>query len=173
MSKCNGKLPKKRGAKPLWDTLEIDRRLPQIEKWYQDGLTDKDVAHNLRISHTTLNKWKKENVAFLASLKRGKSLADERVVNALYQRAIGYEKEEDVIFQYQGKPVVVRTIKYHPPDATSMIFWLKNRQPDKWRDKQEIEMDIRKQIEEEFDGRPWDLIEEAKKILIEASGGSS
>jgi len=26
-----------------------------------------------------------------------------------------------------------------PPDPTSMIFYLKNRRPDRWRDKQEVE----------------------------------
>ena len=29
--------------------------------------------------------------------------------------------------------------KHYAPDATAAIFWLKNRQPDKWRDKQEVE----------------------------------
>jgi hypothetical protein len=26
------------------------------------------------------------------------------------------------------------------PDATSMIFWLKNRRPERWRDKQSIDL---------------------------------
>ena len=28
---------------------------------------------------------------------------------------------------------------YIPPQTTAQIFWLKNRQPKKWRDKQEID----------------------------------
>ena len=34
-------------------------------------------------------------------------------------------------------PVFADFIEHFPPDPTSMIFWLKNRQPDKWRDKRE------------------------------------
>jgi len=30
-------------------------------------------------------------------------------------------------------------IKYYPPDPVSIIFWLKNRKPEQWRDKQEAE----------------------------------
>lgn len=34
-------------------------------------------------------------------------------------------------------PVYAPFVEHYPPDATSMIFWLKNRQPDKWRDKRD------------------------------------
>ena len=30
-------------------------------------------------------------------------------------------------------------VKHIPPDTTAQIFWLKNRRPDRWRDKQQIE----------------------------------
>ena len=51
-------------------------------------------------------------------------------------RLLGHQ--EEVIMQYQGKPIRVKTTKHYPPDPTSMIFYLKNRRPDRWRDKQEL-----------------------------------
>lgn len=35
-----------------------------------------------------------------------------------------------------------------PPDTTSCIFWLKNRQKDKWRDKTEQEVTVNDGIAE-------------------------
>jgi len=104
------------------------------------GAKDKEIADILGIAESTLNLWKQEHAEFSESLKRGKDEADANVANRLYQRAMGYEHPEDQIFQYQGKPVIVPTIKHYPPDPTAAIFWLKNRQRGKWSDKQEIEL---------------------------------
>ena len=61
------------------------------------------------------------------------------MASRLYKRAIGYEHDEDKIFNNQGEPLIVPTTKHVQPDTTAAIFWLKNRQPARWRDKQEIE----------------------------------
>jgi hypothetical protein len=89
------------------------------------GATDKDMADAFDVSEVTLNAWKQSHPEFLKSLKEGKLLADARVSTALYTRATGYEKND----------------KHYPPDTTACIFWLKNRQPDKWRDKTEVATD--------------------------------
>jgi hypothetical protein len=34
----------------------------------------------------------------------------------------------------------MEVVKHYPPDPTAAIFWLKNRQKDKWRDKREEEV---------------------------------
>jgi hypothetical protein len=103
------------------------------------GATDKELAECFSVSEKTINNWKKTHKEFDSALKGGKIEADSRVSRRLYERAMGYEVKEDVIFQYQGKPVIVPTVKKYPPDPTSMIFWLKNRQRTRWRDKQDIE----------------------------------
>ena len=50
---------------------------------------------------------------------------------------MGYEHKEDKIFNNNGEALVVGTTKYYAPDTTAAIFWLKNRQPELWRDKPE------------------------------------
>jgi hypothetical protein len=111
----------------------------QAEKLCRLGATDVQLAEFFHVSEVTLNAWKKKYPEFLQSLKDGKEIADSVVVKSLFQRAKGYEHPEDKIFNNNGEPLVVPTIKHYPPDTTAAIFWLKNRDPVRWRDTQHIE----------------------------------
>jgi len=104
------------------------------------GASDKDLADFFYVEESTINNWKIAHPEFLESIKRGKELADANVASRLYSRATGYEQKTDKIFQFQGDPVIVPTVEHIAPDTTAAIFWLKNRRPKDWRDKQEIEM---------------------------------
>jgi DNA-binding XRE family transcriptional regulator len=104
------------------------------------GATDAELADFFNVTESTLNLWKKNHKEFSESLKSGKYIADAEVANKLYHRALGYSHEEDKIFQYEGQPVVVPTIKHYAPDPTSAIFWLKNRQREKWTDSSKVEV---------------------------------
>lgn len=112
--------------------------LEQVRMLATRGWTDAQMAEFFHVNPDTWHEWKKVHPEFSESLKDWKLEADNRVERALYERAIGYEHPEDKIFQYEGRPVVVATVKHYPPDTPAGIFWLKNRQPDKWRDKQEL-----------------------------------
>jgi len=103
------------------------------------GYIDEQIAEKLRICRKTLTNWKNAHPEFKKALNSGKSQVDDQVESALLKRALGYEIEEDKIMQYMGDPVIVPTLKHYPPEVIACIFWLKNRRPDKWRDKQEIE----------------------------------
>ena len=104
------------------------------------GLTDKEMAVCCQVDASTFEKWKKAHPDFFLSLNDCKALADHEVERSLYERACGYSHPEDKIFNNNGEPLIVKTIKHYPPDPTAMIFWLKNRQPQNWRDKQEVEV---------------------------------
>ena len=121
-----------------------------IEGWARDGLTDEQIAHNMGCAYSTFREWLKRFPALSAALKKGKAPVDYEVENALYKRATGYTVK-------LKKPIKVKTTKrvtgkgevteerieyadeeqYIPPDTTAQIFWLKNRRPDKWRDKRD------------------------------------
>lgn len=105
------------------------------------GATDKDLADLFDVSQSTIDNWKIEHPEFLGSIKKGKEILDSQVEHSLYQRAMGYETYEDKTVYNNGESHIVRVVKQHPPDTTACIFWLKNRRPAQWRDKQEIEMD--------------------------------
>lgn len=106
------------------------------------GLTDRQIAEKLGITESTINKWKIDYPVFSESLKRGKEAPDDMVEASLFKRAIGFENEKAVkIFMpaNAGGPVYAPYTEIVHPDVTACIFWLKNRRPDRWRDKQEIE----------------------------------
>jgi DNA-binding XRE family transcriptional regulator len=103
------------------------------------GHTDEELGEFFEVSETTINNWKNEYPDFLESIKKGKQIADGNVVASLYNRALGYSHPDVDIKVIEGKIVETDLIKHYPPDATSAIFWLKNRQPKKWRDKQDIQ----------------------------------
>ena len=103
------------------------------------GATDKELADFFETTEQTINAWKKNHKEFFESLKRGKYQADSEVAQKLFHRAKGYSHPEDKIFNNDGMPLIVPTIKHYPPDTTAAIFWLKNRQSKKWRDKQDIQ----------------------------------
>ena len=123
--------------------------LIKLEAWARDGLTDTQIAHNMGISLSTFYEWKKKYPEMSDSLKKGKEVVDILVENALLKRALGYEYKETIEELYEipgtvgedGKPKqrkhIKRITKYVQPDVTAQIFWLKNRKPDLWRDKQE------------------------------------
>lgn len=120
------------------DWLEKDK-LILLEGWARNGLTDEQIAKNIGINRTTLYDWKKKEINIADALKKGKEVVDFEVENALLKKALGYTitlKEEKL-----DKDGCIHTLEkdvHIPPDTTAQIFWLKNRQVKKWRDKVEI-----------------------------------
>jgi hypothetical protein len=111
----------------------------QAEKLCKLGATDMEIADFFEVNVATLNRWKAEHEEFCASIKSGKSEADERVERSLFARANGFEHDDTDIRVVDGAVVQTPIRKHYPPDTTAAIFWLKNRRPGDWRDKQEVE----------------------------------
>lgn len=116
--------------------------LLKIEGWARDGLIDEQIAKNIGIRAGTLYEWKNRFPEFSEALKRGKEVVDREVENALLKRALGYEYTETTREAVQDPnsgevkmQVTKKVTKQVAPDTTAQIFWLKNRKPDKWRDK--------------------------------------
>lgn len=86
--------------------------LIRLEGWARDGLTDEQIAKNMGIATGTLYDWKARFEEISEALKKGKEVVDYEVENALVKEALS-------------------------GNVTAIIFWLKNRRPDKWRDKPE------------------------------------
>lgn len=119
-----------------------DDGLTLIKGWARAGLTDKEIAENMKIAYSTFRVWRDKNSALSAALKESKDIADFNVENSLYKRANGYEYTE-VTKEIKMNPktgnyelmITKEVTKQIVPDTTAQIFWLKNRQPDKWREK--------------------------------------
>ena len=116
--------------KPEYDKLAYDYSLL--------GATDAIMAGYFDVCEATFNNWKIEHPSFLESLKKGKAEADVVVAKSLYKRAQGFQYDE---ITCENGVETKRVTKMVTADPTSMIFWLKNRQPAAWRDKQEVQVD--------------------------------
>ena len=113
-----------------------------IESYARDGLSDEQIAQKVGISAKTLYEWENRFSEIRKAIKRGKAPVDVAVENALYKSAIGFTKT-------LRKPIKVREKNgaehveyadeevYFPPMVSAQIFWLKNRKPDRWKDKPE------------------------------------
>lgn len=109
------------------------------------GLTVKEISEELGVAKSTICKWVSENEELSDALNEGRDYADTKVEESLYKRAIGYsytEKKTIVGVGQKGgeqKPARIEiTEKFLPADTTACIFWLKNRNPQLWRERQDI-----------------------------------
>jgi hypothetical protein len=104
------------------------------------GATDNDLAKFFDVDVSTISNWKSSHSEFLEAIKSGKDEADANVAKSLYQRALGYSHPDLDLRVANGEIVETPIIKHYPPETTAAIFWLKNRQREKWRDKVEQEL---------------------------------
>lgn len=132
-------------AKSKYESI-IKPKLIVIEGWARNGLTIEQIAKNLGISKVTFYKYMNEHVELSEHLKKGKEVVDIEVENALLKRALGYKYEEVTKELLKNKKTgkeelrVTKVVtKEVQPDTTAQIFWLKNRRPEDWRDKKDIE----------------------------------
>lgn len=143
-----------------------------LEGWAREGLTDLQIAAKMGIASTTYYRWQQEHKEIREAVKKGKAPVDTQVENALLKRALGYEYIETVTDytlsetekDENGNPKKiiknVRTTKKHvAPDVGAQAFWLKNRRPDRWREKREEQIQVT--------GADYSLLDEVQKAVSE------
>lgn len=141
--------PKHPGGRP---TLYKDEYVDQAYKLCLLGATDEELAGFFEVNEDTIYEWKNKHEEFSDSIKKAKLIADATIANRLFERAKGCvinvqqaiklttkELKGDKLEQHEHVEVV-DLLQEVPPDTTAAIFWLKNRQPSKWRDKVQTEL---------------------------------
>lgn len=138
---------KKVGRRGKYEDWLTEDGLLKVQGWARDGLSNEQIAHNIGISKDTLYEWQKRFSDFSDALKKGKEVVDREVENALLKRAMGYEYDEVTQEPVTDKDtgitemrVTKRVTKQIVPDVTAQIFWLKNRKPEEFRDKRDVEL---------------------------------
>lgn len=131
----------RRGIYKDWITPE---GLIKLEGFAMDGLSNKQIAHNIGISEPTIYVWIEKYPELAKAIKKGKEVVDREVENALLKRALGYEVEETKTYMKDtgnGKQQkhIEKTKKHIAGDTTAMIFWLKNRKREEWNEKFQLE----------------------------------
>lgn len=128
-----------KGKHEHWRTKEGKTLLAS---WAKDGLTDEQIAKRIGISRSTLAEWKKRYPDISDTLKKSKEVADAIVEDSLFRRAVGYRYDEVTYERVKNAETgeferveTKRVTKEVQPDVGAQIFWLKNRKPDKWKDR--------------------------------------
>lgn len=103
------------------------------------GYTNAEIAAAFGINVSTLYDWKNKHPELSDAIKEGGEVIDVQVAQALYKRTQGYMVTEEKTEQSESGIKTTVAEKHIPADTTAMIFWLKNRQPKQWRDKQEVD----------------------------------
>jgi hypothetical protein len=126
-------------ARPSKYYSVVQPKLETIAGWAKNGLSHEQIARNLGVAESTFYEYKKQYPELSEALKRGAEDAILEVENALFKSACGFYYDEEVANK-DGS--ITRLTKYAKPNTTSMIFFLKNKAPDKWRDRQEIQAEV-------------------------------
>src|SRR6266852_4175410 len=140
------------------------------------GATDQEMADALGIDQGTLDRWKTRHKEFRIAIQHGKIRADAEIAQSLYNRARGMSLPAVKIFQGtpEGGPVIVPHQEHLPPDVGAAKLWLSRRQPDKWKDRQEVNVTgtvahrLAQMTPEERGAFARDLAAQAHRRLVEA-----
>lgn len=131
MAKCKAK---------RWLTPE---NLTLLEGWARDGLTNSQIAKKMRISESTYYEYLRNFPQISEAIKKGKEVVDYEVEAQLLKSIKGFvETYNQQTVTKDGDVVDFKESKYIPPNTTAAIFWLKNRQPQKYNKKQIVEESI-------------------------------
>ena len=136
--------------------LKYNPYYPEIAEVFcrEDGYTDKQLAGLFGVSEACINLWKLQYLDFFTSVKKGKwSFDSSKVVGSLLKSARGYSYDEvtkervAAVYSEKGdlltpeRMAVTKIVgKEVPAQQVAQIFWLKNRQPNDWSDKKEIDV---------------------------------
>lgn len=109
-----------------------------LEGWSRDGLFLRDIATQIGISVTTLNRWIDKYPAIRDALSKGRQLVDYKVENALLKSALGYKTKEVRVMSILRNGKVIREeketlTKEQAPNVQAIQTYLYNRLPGKWK----------------------------------------
>lgn len=154
----------------------IKGREEEIKSHLRNGADNKTLAAKLGIGLTTFKKILEENPEIREWMKESKETADLAVEAALYRRALGYEYEEShtevrVNPDGSGQTTYVKKVKKHVAgDTTAQIFWLKNRQKEKWCDSHSVDAKVTEELD--FSSLTNEELLEFNKLFSKVSKGS-
>lgn len=127
------------GRKPKYDYWISEDGLFLIGCWARDGFTEEEIAKKMNIGVSTLSEWKNKFPELKETLKKNKEIVDYRVEASVLKSIMGFtETYDNQKVTKDGDVINYKETVYIPPNVLAQMFWLKNRQPHKWRDKVEI-----------------------------------
>jgi hypothetical protein len=127
---------------PAPTALDIDRaRVAAIT-----CKSTKEFCDFLELDPISFKHWCIKYPAYERAVMSWRTHATNEIELAMAKRAIGFTKttKRDVITKNGVETLINET--YYPPSETAGQFWLKNRAPNDWQDKKEIDVNVNANI---------------------------
>lgn len=105
---------------------------------FHNPMSNDSIAKLCGVDQSTVQRWYKEYPQFMESVKRAKGIADARVKRSMYERALGYSHPEVIVHKSGNGVIKTPVIKHYPPDVMAGMYWLNNRCPDEFKQRQEM-----------------------------------
>lgn len=117
----------------------------QAAQLLERGFTEQELADVFQVDVATLSRWRGEHPAFARACIIGEQAAIQRVERALFERAVGYERPAVKVGFHEGAPVYAHYRELTAPDVKAAQFWLTNRDPTRWSNRQSVDVQVRQE----------------------------
>lgn len=126
--------------------------LEYIRRLAEEGLTDEEIATRSSLELSVYRRYKRCYPEFAEAIALGRASADYAVVRSLYKKATGYNVTLNKTYKLKRvdyDPETGKKIREYeelatgvdethvPADLRAETFWLRNRQSERWSEKQE------------------------------------
>lgn len=142
------------GARSKYVYWTSKEGLALIRDWVRNGYINDELAKLMKIAPSTLYEWQNKFSEIAEALKDEKQVADAKVESETYRMATGYYypeeqamKVKEESYDDEGRKVtrekieIITLNRYKPAEPTVNMFWLKNRRPETWKEKQVVTVD--------------------------------
>ena len=150
----------------------------------QFGAKMSELAKCLGVSQHTINAWYQKIPSFRAAVKAGRDVFDtENVEASLKKRALGYYykevtvkkvllsgKNEDGITVQVPAVEITKSMKHLAPEVKACMFWLQNRQPDRWKNTSTFALELREKQSIKLQEKQLDELTTDELKLLEKIG---
>lgn len=113
-----------------------------VQKLRLMGAGSTVIADFFCVNEDTLVEWRKQFPEFDDAWNLAGDFADGVIAHSLYRKAMGYEHEAVKIFYDSKTGEVIRApyVERYAPDTSAAVFWLTNRQPHLWKNRQDTKL---------------------------------
>lgn len=137
---------------------KILNNLEEIKKLKSQGATDTQIMKALNVSRATYYKYVKECPELAEALEEGKIKVVDDLVGELYRKAMPHTLTTTKTFEKGGEKTTETTVKEVDGDTASLIFLLKNYDPEHFTNEPNMLELKRKEVElkeKAFENNVW------------------
>jgi len=141
------------GGRPSVYDTKIKPHLKSISILRANGTTFEELAVLLGVSNKTIYNYKNDIEEFLQSIKKGTDLLIDELEATLYDLAKGKVVRKKTKIEYYPDSSIrskEETEEQLAPNVAALIFSLTNLAPDKWNNKQDVNLEVNDGIAPNF-----------------------